>query len=110
LNVLRGLFANNTTMTKVTLEYCDFGNEEESASQLLSAFQTNRTVTDLTVNSLRNLSGAVCGNCISGLLLNMPQLQRLQLGDPLALPVETFRVAFLGLSRCGSDPRHAARS
>jgi Ran GTPase-activating protein (RanGAP) involved in mRNA processing and transport len=45
--------------------------------QLLAAFQTKRTVTDLTIYRIRNLEDVVLGSCLSALLQNMPQLQRL---------------------------------
>jgi Leucine Rich repeat len=79
LDVLCDFLSNQVTLTKVRLLHgCNFGSEQE-ASRLLVAFQTNTTVTDLTFYGIRNLDGAVYGNCISGLLLNMPQLQRLEL-------------------------------
>jgi hypothetical protein len=57
LDVLRGFFArSDTTLEKVKLEYCHFGNQED-ASQLLAAFETNRTVTGLTIRQIRNLEG-----------------------------------------------------
>jgi hypothetical protein len=68
--------SHTTLLTKVTLHACNFGNTED-ASQLLTAFQTNRTVTDLTIDSIRNVGGAALGTCLSALLQNMPQLQRL---------------------------------
>jgi hypothetical protein len=78
LGVLRTFFArSDTTLTSVSLSFCIFGGEED-ASQLLSAFQTNRTVTDfLAVGYVCNLRGATLGNCLSTLMQNMPQLQRL---------------------------------
>jgi hypothetical protein len=47
LDVLRAFFSRSDTtmLTKVTLWDCNFGNQED-ASQLLAAFETNRTVTD----------------------------------------------------------------
>jgi hypothetical protein len=77
LQVLCTFFArSDTTLTKATLKGCDFGNTEETA-QLISSFQTNRTVTDLTVHGIRYLRGVELGNSLSSLIQNMPQLQRL---------------------------------
>jgi Leucine Rich repeat len=83
LNVLKDFFGrSDTTLTNVTLVYCcNFGSQED-ASQLLAAFHTNRTVTDLTIRQIQNLEGgAVLGNSLSGLMQNMSQLQRLLLID-----------------------------
>jgi hypothetical protein len=75
VDVLQGLFANNLTLTKIRLNRCQFGNEEE-AIQLLAALQENRTVNYLAIDDIQNLEDkATLGNCISGFLLNMPQLQ-----------------------------------
>jgi Leucine Rich repeat len=78
LDILRDFFArSDTTLTKVTLiEGRMFGPAEET-SQILAAFHTNRTVTDLTLKGIDNLWGAALGNSFSGILQNMPQLQRL---------------------------------
>jgi Ran GTPase-activating protein (RanGAP) involved in mRNA processing and transport len=77
LNVLTVFFArSDTTLTTVSLRYCDVGSQED-ASQLLVAFHTNRTVTDLTIQKIRNLDGAALGAAFAGLLRNMPHLQRL---------------------------------
>jgi Leucine Rich repeat len=78
LNVLTDFFAkSDTALTKVRLEHCDFGSEQE-ASQLIGAFRTNRTVTDLTIRSIRNLGGgAALGNSLSSLMETMLQLQTL---------------------------------
>jgi hypothetical protein len=47
--VLRTFFSrSDTKLTKVRLEGCDVGTAEETL-QLLAAFQSNRTVTDLTI-------------------------------------------------------------
>jgi Leucine Rich repeat len=75
LEVLRALFArNDTTLTKVTLKTCDFF----PPPQLLTAFYTNRTITDLSIQrSAIGLQGVALGSSISGILQNMPQLQRL---------------------------------
>jgi hypothetical protein len=43
----------------------------------MSAFQTNGTVTELTIGRIRNLEGGALGTCLGGLVQNMPQLQRL---------------------------------
>jgi Leucine Rich repeat len=45
--------------------------------QLLAAFQTNRTVTDLGICRVHNLEDALLGASLSGLAQNMTQLQRL---------------------------------
>jgi hypothetical protein len=77
-NVLRDLFArSDTTLTKVTFSSCNFGTGEET-SQLLAACQTNRTMTDLAIYIIENLSGAGLGNSLCGLLQNMPRLRRLE--------------------------------
>jgi hypothetical protein len=77
LDVLRAFFArSDTTLTKVTLDVCNFGTAED-ASQLLAAFHTNRTVIDLTIYAIQNLEGSSLGTSLSVLLQNMPQLQRL---------------------------------
>jgi hypothetical protein len=53
LTGLREFFAKShkTTLTKVTLNECEFGTEQD-ASQLFASFHTNRTVVDLTIHSL----------------------------------------------------------
>jgi Leucine Rich repeat len=66
---------SDTTVTKVTIEYCSFGTAED-ASRLLAAFETSRTVTDLTLCGIESLEGAALGARLFGLLRNMPQLQR----------------------------------
>jgi Leucine Rich repeat len=77
LDVLRNFFArSDTTLTKVTLSCCHFGSQEDT-SQLLAAFQTNRSVLDLAIIRIRSLHGAALGNSLSSLLQNMPQLRRL---------------------------------
>jgi hypothetical protein len=43
----------------------------------LTAFPTNRTVSDLTIGDVFNLPGDALGNSLSGLMQNMPQLHRL---------------------------------
>jgi hypothetical protein len=49
LNILRDFLArSDTTLTNVTMDGCDFGSQEH-ASQLLTAFHTNRTVTDIKI-------------------------------------------------------------
>jgi hypothetical protein len=90
LEVLCTFFSrSDTTLTKVTLSSCDFGTAQDS-SQLLAAFESNRTVTDLTLsNGIRNLEGAALGASLSSLMQNMPQLQRLEYASPRsALRVE----------------------
>jgi hypothetical protein len=79
VNVLCSLFArSDTTLTKVTLDFnCTFGNEEETL-QLYMAFQTNATVTDLGFRDIINLIDAALGGCLASLMLNMPQLQKLE--------------------------------
>jgi hypothetical protein len=78
LDVLRNFFARtNTMLTKIIFDHCRFG-EEEDASQLLSAIHTNRTITDISIHIINNLQGAALGNMLSGLMQNMPQLQRLE--------------------------------
>jgi hypothetical protein len=63
-------------LTNVTFSCCNFGTAQ-AASQLLAAFHTNTTVSDLTIAQIDNLKGAALGACLSGLLQNMTQLQRL---------------------------------
>jgi hypothetical protein len=45
LNILSTFFSgsNTTTLTKVALKYCDFGTNQEDASQLLAAFTQTAT-------------------------------------------------------------------
>jgi hypothetical protein len=78
LNVLKDFFTrSDISLTKVTLRRCDFGTTED-AVELLAAFHTNRTITDLGINcGVANLEGSAFGNSLSGLMQNMPQLQRL---------------------------------
>jgi hypothetical protein len=77
VNVLRDFFArSDTTLTKVTFSDCAFRHPD--ALQLLAAFHTNRTVTDITIHEMKKLQGgAALGNALAGLTQNMPQLQRL---------------------------------
>lgn len=44
-----------------------FGSTEQ-ATQVLGAFHTNRTVTELRIREIHNLEGAALGHCLSGLL------------------------------------------
>jgi Leucine Rich repeat len=88
-NVLRDYFArSDTTLTRIKLSNCNFGTVEETV-RIIGAFQTNRTVSDLTISTiinreallarplLRNTVYAALGNSLSGLMRNMSQLQRL---------------------------------
>jgi hypothetical protein len=80
LNVLKAFFGrNDTTVTKVKFWECSFSSRDD-ASHLLTAFHTNRIVTDLTIRRFRNIDrdGAAFGTCLSNLMQNMPQLQRLK--------------------------------
>ena len=75
------LTASDTPLTKVTLNGCNFGNQQD-ASQLLAAFHTNRTVTHLKIAfGVANLQDAALGRSLAEILQNMPQLQRLLLLD-----------------------------
>jgi hypothetical protein len=66
VDVLRTFFARSeTTLTKVTLYRCGFGSAV-AASQLLAAFERNRTVSDLSIRRIDNLQGAALGRCLSG--------------------------------------------
>jgi hypothetical protein len=77
LEVICAVFSrSDTTLTKVAMDGCHFATTEDT-SQLIAAFETNRTVTDLTIRRIRNLQDVALGDCVSGLLQNMPQLQRL---------------------------------
>jgi Leucine Rich repeat len=68
LNVLQRFFSRgDTTLTKVEMYGCDFGTAQDAA-QLLAAFQTNATVTDLTIRRIENLEEATLGNSLSGLM------------------------------------------
>jgi Leucine Rich repeat len=113
--VLRDFFARSTTVTKVELCACYFGSQEE-ALQLLAAFETNTTVTDLTLIDIANLGsgplgGAAHGACLSNLMQNMTQLQLLQCsGRHLGVEgVRAFQPGLrsnqslreLSLARCG---------
>jgi hypothetical protein len=103
---------SDATLTKVTLEYCNFGNQQ-GAELLLAAFHTNRSVTDLVMLSVANLEGAALGACLCGLMESMPQLQRLycygnHLGaegfrtiQPTLRPNRTLKQ--LHLANCGLD-------
>jgi hypothetical protein len=79
VNVLRDYFARSyTTLTKVTLaDHCSSSTTEET-SQLLAAFETNRTVSNLTIRRICSLQGGALGACLCGLSQNMPQLLRLE--------------------------------
>jgi Leucine Rich repeat len=48
----------------------------KTASQLLAAFHTNRTVTDISISNRMQESTSL-GSCLFGLMQNMPQLNRL---------------------------------
>jgi hypothetical protein len=77
LNVLTNFFArSDTKLTEVSLYCCHFGTTQD-ASRVLASFQTNRTVTDLTIKDIANLKGGALGTSLCGLVQNMPQLQRL---------------------------------
>jgi hypothetical protein len=78
IDVLRDLFSNQRTtlLTRIKLYHYNFGSEEDT-SRVIGACRTNGSVTDLHMNTVRNLRGATLGNCLSGLLQNMLQLQRL---------------------------------
>jgi Leucine Rich repeat len=77
LNVLKDFFGrSDTTLTKVTLDECAFGTTEDT-SQLLAAFHTNRTISDVEIFYIFALQGAALGNSLSGLLQNMSKLQNL---------------------------------
>jgi Leucine Rich repeat len=78
VNVLQHFFArSDTTLTKVAFLCCNLESRED-ALQLIGVFQTNRTVTDLTIYRISILNGAVLGACLSSLTQNMTQLQRLE--------------------------------
>jgi hypothetical protein len=78
VNVFKAFFTrSDTTLTKVTLQWSDFGSQQDT-SQLIAAFETNRTVTDLSILGIRDLYGSALGSSLSGLMRNMPQLQRLE--------------------------------
>jgi hypothetical protein len=83
---------SDTTLTKATLSWCHFGTAQDAA-QLLAAFETNRTVTDLTIYRIRNLHGTALGNSLSRLLQNMSHLQRLACTSLYADGVQAFRPA-----------------
>jgi Leucine Rich repeat len=93
LDVLRRFFSrSDTTLTNVTLKWSRFGSQEENLSQLLSAFHTNRTITDLTICGCLSTEqeGAMLTPCISDLMQNMPHLQRLHCSYSM-LPLEGVR-------------------
>jgi Leucine Rich repeat len=89
--VLRDFFArSDTTLTTVTLDRCDFGSQQD-AEQLLAAFHTNRTITDIKIHrGVANLQGIARGNPLFDLLQNIPQLQRLDLSGS-ALNIDAIR-------------------
>jgi Leucine Rich repeat len=96
LDVLRDFFSrSDTSLTKVTMDRCDFGSAQET-SRLLAAFHSNRTVTDLTIKRLGNLSDAPLGYSLADLMQNMPQLQRLECSS-CPLRVEGVRALQPGL-------------
>jgi Leucine Rich repeat len=97
LNVLCDFFArSDTTLTKVSLQHCDFGSQQD-ASQLLAAFETNTTVTDIEIERICHLEYAALGNSLSGLMQNMPQLQRLSCSCTINLCMEGVRALQPGL-------------
>jgi hypothetical protein len=59
---------------------------ELSATQLIAVFETNRTIKDLSLLRITNLEDAALGDSLSGLMQNMPQLQRLS--SILCMPKE----------------------
>ena len=67
-------------MTRVALAECYFGSQAD-ASQVLAAFETNTSVTDLTIERIGNLEGTTLGNSYSAILQNMAHLQRLHCYD-----------------------------
>lgn len=70
VNVLRDFFArSDTTLTKVMLRHCNFGNAQE-ASRLVTAFQSNRTVVDLEIKEIQYVDGPVLGTCLSSIVQN----------------------------------------
>jgi hypothetical protein len=78
LNVLTDFFArSDTTLTKVRFWDCYNVGSQQDASQLIAAFATNRTITDLSTNRIGYLRDAVLGNTLSDLVQSIPQLQRL---------------------------------
>jgi Leucine Rich repeat len=85
LNVLIELFSRSdildtttSRLTKVTLWSCDFGSQPD-AEQLLAAFHTNPTITDLTIGRIWHLSEAALGRCLDGILQHKnTTLQRLE--------------------------------
>jgi Ran GTPase-activating protein (RanGAP) involved in mRNA processing and transport len=80
-------------LTKVTLNECEFGSEQD-ASQHFASFHTNRTVVDLTIHRIHNLEGAALGNSLSGLMENMPQLRLLDCDSyPFVEVVRGFQAA-----------------
>jgi hypothetical protein len=57
VNVLRSFFSrSDATLTKVSRVKCNFGREED-ATRLITAFQMNKTVTDLSIRRIDNLKG-----------------------------------------------------
>jgi hypothetical protein len=95
INKLNFFARSDTTLTKFTLRHCKLGSGEADVSQLLAAFHTNRTVTDIEIHGISNLHGVSLGSCLSGLLKNMPQLQRLNCysNDMRLEGVRAFQVA-----------------
>jgi hypothetical protein len=78
LDVLRNFFARSDTMlTKIIFDCCRFG-EEQVALQFLSALYMNQTIMVLSIQIINTLQGAMLGNTLSGLMQNIPQLQRLE--------------------------------
>jgi hypothetical protein len=79
LEVLCTFFSrSDTSLTKVALRKRNNFGGEEGTSQLISAFETNRTVTELIYSGVKgHLNGAALGTQLSCLMQSMPQLQRL---------------------------------
>jgi hypothetical protein len=50
---------------------------KELEQDMLAAFHANSAVMDLTLVNIVNLRDAALGICLSGLMQNMPQLQKL---------------------------------
>jgi hypothetical protein len=78
LEVLKRFFArSDTTLTCVSFDGCAFGGRNDHL-QILEAFYQNRTVSELRINDFSLREGDL-ENVASGVMQNMPQLQRLHL-------------------------------
>jgi hypothetical protein len=84
LDVLRGLFATNTTptLTQVELDLCKF-DRTDWLPQLIASFQTNTSVTDLKIEAhnfwYQDESSTLDSDVLAGLMENNACMQKINL-------------------------------